>query len=145
MRVLVQRVSSARVEVDEKAGGQSERGLLLLLGIHRDDKPDQVDWLANKVMGLRCFTDEAGKMNLSTSDVEGNLLVVSQFTLYALCQNGRRPDFGPTAGPEIAEPLYERFVDQLRLQFPQVQTGIFGAKMAVHLINDGPVTFLIER
>ncbi len=145
MRVLVQRVSSARVEVDQKIVGEIDNGLLLFLGIHRNDTPEQADWLANKVIGLRCFTDEGGKMNLSTGDVSGNLLVVSQFTLYASCQNGRRPDFGATATPELAKPLYERFVDQLRTDFPNVQTGLFQAKMDVHLVNNGPVTFLIER
>lgn len=145
MRILIQRVSSARVEVDQKIVGEIDSGLLLFLGIHRDDTPEQADWLANKVIGLRCFTDEGGKMNLSTSDVGGNLLVVSQFTLYASCQNGRRPDFGATASPELAKPLYDRFVEQLRTPFSRVQMGVFGAKMDVHLVNDGPVTFLIEK
>lgn len=145
MRLLIQRVKGAQVTVENRVVGAIGVGLLLFLGIHRNDTPEMTSWLVNKLVSLRCFADAAGKMNLSLKEVEGEALVVSQFTLYGNCLNGRRPDFIDSMPPEAAEPLYQKFVEELRQQIQRVQTGQFGAYMQVSLINDGPVTFLIER
>ena len=144
MRAVVQRVTRAKVTVGGEVTGEVARGWLVLLGVAPADTPKQVDWLADKVANLRAFEDAAGKMNLSVQDVGGEVLVVSQFTLYGDCLKGRRPGFGGAAQPAVAEPLYEAFVAALRLLGVPVATGRFGADMQVELLNDGPVTFVID-
>ena len=146
MRVVLQRVSRAEVRVGgEKIGGIG-RGILVLVGFEDDDAPERVDWMAEKVAGLRIFSDEEGKMNRSIEDVGGGVLVVSQFTLYGDVRKGRRPSFAHAARPEIAKPLYEGFVCALkRTTGAVVETGDFGAEMEVDSVNDGPVTLVIER
>ena len=144
MRAVVQRVTSARVVIGDEVAGAIDRGLLVLLGVAPDDKPAQAQWLADKVVGLRIFNDAAGKMNLSVTDVGGAVLVVSQFTLYGDAQKGRRPSFIAAAPPEIAVPLYEAFVDAVRAQGVPTAAGRFGAMMQVELINDGPVTLILD-
>jgi len=145
MRVLLQRVSRAEVRIAGAERGQIGRGFLLLVGFTAADTPDAVEWMADKVTGLRLFADAEGKMNLGLEDVGGALLVVSQFTLYGDARKGRRPSFIDAARPEIAIPLYERFIELLRARGIQVETGEFGAMMDVELVNDGPVTLWIER
>jgi len=145
MRVLLQRVSRAEVRIAGAVRGQIGRGFLLLVGFTAADTPDAVEWMADKVTGLRLFADAEGKMNLGLEDVGGALLVVSQFTLYGDARKGRRPSFIDAARPEIAIPLYERFIELLRARGSQVETGEFGAMMDVELVNDGPVTLWIER
>ncbi len=145
MRVLLQRVSSAMVRVEGRVTGRIDRGLLLLVGFTHDDEGEQLTWMADKVTGLRVFGDAAGKMNLAMADVSGALLVVSQFTLYGDASQGRRPSFVTAARPEIAQPLYVRFVELLRERGARVETGEFGAMMDVELVNDGPVTLWLER
>jgi len=145
MRVVLQRVSRARVTVAGRATGEIGRGLLLLVGFREGDGDAEVEWMAEKVAGLRVFADEEGKMNLSVEEAGGALLVVSQFTLYGDARRGRRPSFVGAAAPEVAEPLYERFVRSLRERDLQVRTGEFGAMMEVELVNDGPVTLILER
>ncbi|MBX2819565.1 MAG: D-tyrosyl-tRNA(Tyr) deacylase [Rhodothermaceae bacterium] len=146
MIALVQRVKQAHVDVDGNTVGQIEKGLLILLGIHQEDTPVELKWVAKKVANLRIFPDDEGKMNRSLIDVDGEALVVSQFTLYGNTQKGNRPSFIASAPPTIAEPLYERFVDELSQWVNKpVGTGVFGAMMDVHLINDGPVTLIVER
>lgn len=144
MRLLIQRVQEARVLIQKQLYSEIGSGLLVLLGIHKEDDASQIKWLINKLVHLRIFGDKEGKMNLSVKDIGGQILVVSQFTLYGNCLNGRRPDFIHAAPPSIALPLYQQFIDQLSQEVPQVQTGVFGAEMQIALINDGPVTFLIE-
>jgi D-tyrosyl-tRNA(Tyr) deacylase len=145
MRVLIQRVSEASVISDGILTGSIKQGLLVLIGIEQsDDKPD-ADWLAKKISALRIFSDNDGKMNLSVSDVGGQVLVVSQFTLHASYEKGNRPSFIKAARPEQAIPLYEYFKSQLRaLLNSEVPSGVFGADMKVHLINDGPVTIWMD-
>jgi D-tyrosyl-tRNA(Tyr) deacylase len=146
VRVVLQRVTSARVTVEGRVVGEVGRGHLLLVGFRRADGDAQIDWMADKVLGLRVFPDAEGKMNLGLEDVAGDLLVVSQFTLYGDARKGRRPSFVDAAPPEIAVPLYERFVQVLRERASgRVETGAFGAAMSVELVNDGPVTILLER
>ena len=145
MRVLLQRVSRAEVRVDGKVIGGVQRGFCLLVGFTHEDGAEQVDWMAEKVIGLRLFGDEEGKMNLSLEDVAGELLVVSQFTLYGDARKGRRPSFIDAARPEAAEGLYEMFIERLRARGMRVETGEFGAMMEVDLVNDGPVTLWLER
>ncbi len=145
MIIVAQRVSSAEVKIDGKPVGTIGRGLLLLVGVHIDDTPEKADFLAAKCADLRIFPDESGKMNLSLKDINGEALVVSQFTLLGDCSKGRRPSFINAAGPEKGNSLYEYFVQQLRQQIRIVQTGIFGADMKVQLINDGPVTLILEK
>lgn len=146
MRIVVQRVKNAKVTVDGSVTGQITRGLLLLVGIHADDTPEQMQWLCDKVLKLRIFEDEEGKMNRSVSDVGGGLLVVSQFTLYGNVQKGTRPSFIEAARPEKAEPLYNAMTEYFRSHSDlKVQEGIFGAEMDVELINDGPVTIILEK
>ncbi len=144
MRLLMQRVSSARVDVDGKTVGQIGKGILAFLGIHKADEMQKTEWLAQKLVNLRIFSDEQGKMNLSLLDIQGEVLIVSQFTLYGQCAQGRRPDFFEAAHPDVAIKLYERFIADVKSLGPKVETGIFGALMQVHLVNDGPVTFLLE-
>lgn len=144
MKIVIQRVAQAHVEVEGKTVGSIQAGALVLFGSGKEDKPEQVAWLANKLIHLRMFSDANDKMNLSLLDQKGEILIVSQFTLYADCSEGRRPSFTNAAPPEIARTLYESFVAEVRKSGLVVHTGIFGAKMSVHLINDGPVTFLIS-
>jgi len=145
MRVLLQRVSRAEVRVGGRVTGAIGRGFLLLVGLTHADTEAQLAWMADKVTGLRLFGDADGKMNLGLEDVGGALLVVSQFTLYGDAQKGRRPSFIDAARPELAVPLYERFVAMLRERGARVETGEFGAMMDVELVNDGPVTLWLER
>jgi D-aminoacyl-tRNA deacylase len=145
MRVVLQRVSSAAVRVGERVTGRIERGFLLLVGFTHDDEEAALAWMADKVVGLRLFADAEDKMNLALGDVGGGLLVVSQFTLYGDAVKGRRPSFIDAARPETAIPLYERFVELLRERVARVETGEFGAMMDVELVNDGPVTLVLER
>lgn len=145
MRLLLQRVSRAEVRIDGRVAGRVEQGFCLLVGFTHGDGEEQVEWMAEKVIGLRLFGDEEGKMNLSLEDVGGALLVVSQFTLYGDARKGRRPSFIDAARPEEAEGLYEMFVERLRARGVKVETGEFGAMMEVDLVNDGPVTLWLER
>ena len=145
MRLLLQRVSRAEVRVGERVTGHIERGYLLLVGFTHEDKEEQLVWMAEKVIGLRLFADAEDKMNLSLADVGGALLVVSQFTLYGDAAKGRRPSFIGAARPEVAIPLYERFLTLLRDRGVPVESGEFGAMMDVELVNDGPVTLWLER
>jgi D-aminoacyl-tRNA deacylase len=145
MRIVLQRVSRAQVIVDTKVVGHIDRGLLLLLGVHQSDTPECADFLAAKCAELRIFPDADGKMNLSARDLNAAALVVSQFTLYGDCQKGRRPNFMDAAPPAKATELYEYFVKVLRTHLPKVETGQFGAMMQVELVNDGPVTLILER
>ena len=144
MRVVLQRVSRAEVRVGDRITGRIGRGFLLLVGFTHADTEPAVVWMADKVVGLRLFSDAEDKMNLALADVGGGLLVVSQFTLYGDAVKGRRPSFIDAARPETAIPLYERFVALLRERAPRVETGEFGAMMDVELVNDGPVTLLLE-
>ncbi|MBA4072241.1 MAG: D-tyrosyl-tRNA(Tyr) deacylase [Gemmatimonas sp.] len=145
MRVLLQRVSRAEVRVGDRVTGAIGRGFVLLVGFTHTDTEAAVAWMADKVSGLRLFTDAEGKMNLGLDDVGGAVLVVSQFTLYGDASKGRRPSFVDAARPELAIPLYERFVTLLRERGLRVETGEFGAMMDVELVNDGPVTLSLER
>lgn len=145
MRALLQRVSSASVSVNGRIIGQIERGLVILLGVTHGDSVVEADWLANKIAGLRLFEDDAGKMNLGLADVNGSVLVVSQFTLYGDARKGKRPSFTAAARPEQAEPLVDYFCDQLRQAGLIVATGQFGAMMQVAIHNDGPVTLMLEK
>jgi D-tyrosyl-tRNA(Tyr) deacylase len=145
MRVVLQRVSKASVTIDNRVAGAIGRGFCLLVGFTHTDAGEQVDWMAEKVAGLRLFSDAAGKMNLGLADVGGAVLVVSQFTLYGDAGKGRRPSFIDAARPEIAVPLYERFIAALRAGGLEVATGEFGADMQVEIHNDGPVTLILDR
>jgi len=145
MRVLIQRVSKASVKVDEQTISNIGKGLLILLGVGHGDGDEQVNFLAEKVANLRIFEDEQGKTNLSILDVKGEAIVVSQFTLYANTQKGRRPSFIEAALPDVAEPLVNRFVELLRGHGVSTQTGKFGAHMEVEIHNDGPVTIWLEK
>lgn len=145
MRILVQRVAWARVEVEGEIIGQIGRGLLLLVGIGRGDGPEQLRWLANKVLNLRIFEDEEGQMNRSLLELGGAVLAVPQFTLYGDARKGRRPSFEGAAPPEEAEPLFRLFIAELKRSGLTVAQGVFGAHMLVQLANDGPVTLLLER
>lgn len=145
MRAVVQRVSRGQVSVDNKVVASIHRGLVVLLGVSPTDTSQDAQALAEKVVNLRIFEDDAGKMNLSCLDVNGEILAVSQFTLYADTRRGRRPSFTGAAKPDLAEPLCERFVESLRAMGVSAQTGIFGAHMLVDLVNDGPVTILLEQ
>ena len=144
MRAVVQRVSSSNVTVDGDVIGNINKGLLVLLGVTHEDTSKDVDYIIDKVLNLRIFEDENEKMNLSLKDVEGELLVVSQFTLYGDCRKGRRPSFSSAARPEVATKLYEEFIEKARKEGIVTQTGQFGAHMMVDLTNDGPVTILLE-
>ena len=144
MRAVVQRVQSARVLVDGEVVGAITQGLLVLLGVAPTDTPAQVQWLADKIVGLRIFADADGKMNRGVSEIGAGVLVVSQFTLYGDCRKGRRPSFIGAAPPEIAGPLYEAFLNGVRALGVPVAAGRFGAMMQVELVNDGPVTLIID-
>jgi D-aminoacyl-tRNA deacylase len=145
MRVLVQRVSRAEVRVGERVAGRIGRGMLLFVGFTHADGDAQLVWMADKVTGLRIFPDDEGKMNRSIGEANGELLVVSQFTLYGDANKGRRPSFIDAARPETAVPLYDHFLGMLRERGVSTESGEFGAMMDVELVNDGPVTLWIER
>jgi D-aminoacyl-tRNA deacylase len=145
MRVVLQRVTSASVSIDGRVAGAIGRGFCLLVGLTHGDTDGTVDWMAEKVAGLRLFPDADGKMNLGLDEVGGAVLVISQFTLYGDSAKGRRPSFIDAARPETAIPLYERFVGALRTRGLEVATGEFGADMQVEIHNDGPVTLILER
>lgn len=146
MRILLQRVSRASVTVDGRITGSIGRGLLLLVGIREGDTAEAAGWLAQKVAQLRVFPDTHGKMNLSVQDIDGGLLAVSQFTLFADTSRGNRPSYIEAARPEVAQPLFDQFCKLLSVAASRpVATGVFGAHMDVELVNDGPVTILLER
>ncbi|MFB3825310.1 MAG: D-aminoacyl-tRNA deacylase [Bryobacteraceae bacterium] len=144
MRAVIQRVTEARVEVNGQVTGSIGRGLVVLLAVFRDDSETEAAYLLDRILGLRIFSDEAGKMNRSLMETGGALLIVSQFTLCADCRKGRRPSFDAAAPPERALALYESFVERARLVGVRVATGVFQAHMMVHLVNDGPVTILLD-
>jgi len=144
MRAVVQRVATAKVEVDGRVVGEIAAGLMVLLGVAKGDSEAGAEFLAEKIVGLRIFSDEAGKMNLSLIDTGGALLAVSQFTLYGDCRKGRRPGFDAAAPAELARGLYEHFVAAVRAKGVRVETGVFQADMQVSLVNDGPVTLIVE-
>lgn len=145
MRAVIQRVSEASVTIDGERHAEIGRGFLVLLGVMAGDDRSQADFLARKLVGLRVFTDAKDKMNLSVTDVDGEILIISQFTLAADCAHGRRPSFTQAAKPQQAVPLYEYFVSQVaELTAKEVKTGVFGADMQVSLVNDGPVTILFD-
>lgn len=145
MRVLIQRVSKASISVEGRIVGSIGRGYVILVGVTHDDSTQNAVWLANKIIGLRLFEDDAGKMNLSLADVGGGVLLISQFTLYANARKGRRPSFTDAARPEQAEPLISQLSEQIRAAGVPVESGVFGALMSVEIHNDGPVTLMLER
>jgi len=145
MKLLIQRVSQAEVAVDKKLISQIGNGLVVLIGVADNDDESKIDWLVNKLINLRIFEDDKGKMNLSLIDKNYDILLISQFTLYANCDRGRRPDFISAAKPELAQDLYNKFSERLTQIFKAPQEGIFGADMKVTLTNDGPVTIMLER
>lgn len=145
MKILIQRVASASVEVEGKIVGSIGPGALVLIGVTHSDTQEQVKWLANKFINLRMFEDENGKVNKSILEHKGRALIVSQFTLYADCADGRRPSFTQAASPELARSLYENFIEEVRKGGVEAESGIFGAMMKVSLVNDGPITLMIEK
>jgi D-aminoacyl-tRNA deacylase len=145
MKIVLQRVKQCSVTVDGKETGGIGKGILILLGVDKNDTAAQADFLSEKCGNLRIFSDESGKMNLSAIDVRAEALVVSQFTLFGDCDKGRRPSFARAAGPDKGKELYDYFVQKLKTYIPKVETGIFGAMMDVELINDGPVTLILEK
>ena len=144
MRAVIQRVRRASVSVDGIIQGKINQGMLVLLGIRRGDTTTDLQWLAEKIANLRIFEDQQGKMNRSLADIDGEMLIISQFTLYGDCRKGRRPGFSSAAPPEIAEPLYLQFIKEVQNRQVRVATGIFQASMEVELVNDGPVTLLLD-
>ena len=144
MRAIIQRVKHASVTIDNKITGKINDGFLVLLGITSTDTDKEVQWLAKKIVDLRVFNDSDDKMNLGLKDINGELLIISQFTLYGNCIKGRRPSFTEAAKPEVANTLYENFIDACKKQEVHVETGIFGADMKVDLLTDGPVTLIID-
>ncbi len=145
MRVVLQRVTSASVIVEDKIVGEIQKGVVVLVGIENADSQEDIDWLVGKITQLRIFGDENGVMNLSVEEVNGDVLVVSQFTLHAATKKGNRPSYIKAARPEVAIPMYEKFVSSLETKLSKkVATGIFGADMKVALLNDGPVTIIID-
>lgn len=144
MRVVVQRVKYSSVSVDGEIVGKIDKGLMVLLGVTHTDGEKEVNWLVNKIKDLRIFEDSEGKMNLGLEDIKGELLVISQFTLYGNCIKGRRPGFTDAARPDLAKPLYEKFLEKCRSFGIKTEAGIFGADMKVELLNDGPVTLVID-
>ena len=145
MRLVVQRVKNAKVEVEEKTVGSINNGFLVLLGVTHTDTIKEADYLVKKLCNLRVFEDDNGKMNLGLKDIGGELLIVSQFTLYADCTQGNRPSFINAAKPDVANELYEYFCEKCMEQNIKVEKGIFGADMKVSLLNDGPVTIILEK
>ena len=144
MRAVVQRVSSSKVTVDGEVTGEINKGLLVLLGVTHEDTSKDVDYIIDKVLNLRIFEDENEKMNLSLKDVNGQLLVISQFTLYANCKKGNRPSFIDAGNPKMADELYEYIIEECKKQVPVVEKGVFGAEMKVSLENDGPFTIILD-
>lgn len=144
MKTVIQRVSEASVFIDNRVEGIIQHGFMILLGIETNDNKEDVEWLIKKIINLRIFNDPAGKMNLSIKDVNGSILVISQFTLLASTKKGNRPSFIHAARPEQAIPLYKSFTEELRKASIHVATGVFGADMKVALVNDGPVTILLD-
>lgn len=144
MKFVIQRVSRAKVDVDQKTVGSIEKGFLVLIGVGHGDTRNTADKLVKKMTGLRIFDDADGKTNLSLKDVDGSLLLISQFTLYADCKKGNRPSFTNAGKPDLAEELYEYIIAQCRAIIPRVETGIFGAEMEVSLTNDGPFTVILD-
>ena len=145
MRAVIQRVSEARVAIGGAIKGAIGRGLLVLLAVEEADTPEDIEWLSGKIVRLRIFDDEAGVMNLSVQETHGEILLVSQFTLFASTRKGNRPSYSRSARPELAIPLYEKFIQRLQQDFGKpIQTGEFGAEMDVTLTNDGPVTIIID-
>ena len=145
MKLVVQRVKNANVSIENNIVGKINQGFVVLLGVSNEDTKENADYLVKKLLNLRVFSDNDDKMNLSIKDIEGELLIVSQFTLYANCKKGNRPSFIEAAKPEHAKPLYEYFINECRKENLNVQTGDFGADMQIELINDGPVTILLEN
>lgn len=146
MRIILQRVKEAAVEIDNEIAGSINKGLLIYLGIEGNDQQEDIDWLLRKVLNLRIFSDENEKMNLNIKDVEGQILIVSQFTLYASTKKGNRPSFTNAADPDLARKLYEKFINSMEETYAlgNIQTGRFGANMQVNSINDGPLTFILD-
>jgi len=145
MRAVIQRVAKASVTIEGKINGQIETGLLVLIGIEDADNDEDIEWLSSKIVNLRIFNDENGVMNISVKDIAGNILLISQFTLHASTKKGNRPSYIKASKPEIAIPIYEKMIKQLSFDLDkEIQTGIFGADMKVELLNDGPVTILID-
>ena len=144
MRVVIQRVSEASVTIDSQVNAKIKEGLMILVGISSEDNQEDIDWLTQKIINLRVFNDENGKMNLSLLDVKGEVLIISQFTLFASTKKGNRPSFIQSAKPEIAVPLYEQLIESLKATGIEIKTGRFGADMKVSLTNDGPVTISID-
>ena len=144
MKAVIQRVNNASVAVNGKVCGSINKGILVLLGVSDDDTNDDIKWLADKIIGLRIFEDENEKMNFSVSDISGELLIVSQFTLFGNCKKGRRPDFTEAGKPDFANEMYIKFIDYCKTSGLKVESGIFGADMKVSLLNDGPVTLIID-
>ena len=145
MKVVIQRVSSSSVTIDAKIVAEIQKGLLVLVGIEDSDTPEDISWLTSKIVNLRIFGDENEVMNLSVKDIDGDIIVVSQFTLHALTKKGNRPSYIKASKPEIAVPMYEEFVAQMQKDLgKKVQTGVFGADMKVQLLNDGPVTIIMD-
>src|SRR5919108_2925842 len=144
MRAVIQRVTSARVIIDEKEYSRIGKGLLVLLGVEKEDTDEDAEMLARRIVELRIFEDDAGKMNRSIAETGGQILAVSQFTLLGDCRKGRRPSFDPAAPPDVARTLYERFVDQIKVLGIPVSTGVFQAMMDIELTNQGPVTFILD-
>ncbi len=144
MRAVIQRVKQASVDVDGIKTGIISTGIVTFLGIHRNDGAKEIGWMVEKIINLRIFPDPDGKMNISLADINAEMLIVSQFTLYGDCRKGRRPGYSEAAVPEIAEQIYNRFVDQVRKKGINAATGRFQAMMAVTLVNDGPVTLLLD-
>ena len=145
MKFVVQRVKNAKVEVENKVVGKIDNGFLVLIGITHTDTKEIADYLIKKLVNLRVFEDDNGKLNLSLNDIKGSLLLVSQFTLYADCSGGNRPSFTMAAKPDFAKELYEYIISECKKKIDKVETGIFGADMKVSLVNDGPVTIILEK
>ena len=145
MKTVIQRVSAAAVEINHKIIAEIQQGLLVLIGIEDADNQEDIDWLVSKIVNLRIFPDKNDVMNLSVKDIDGEIIVVSQFTLHASTKKGNRPSYIKASKPEIAIPIYKNFVQKLRFEFgKKIQTGVFGADMKVSLVNDGPVTIVID-
>lgn len=144
MRAVIQRVKHATVDVNGIRTGSISKGIVTFLGIHRHDGAKEIGWMAEKIINLRIFPDPDGKMNISLADINAEMLIVSQFTLYGDCRKGRRPGYSEAAPPEIAEPIYNRFIDEIRNKGIKAATGTFQAMMDVTLVNDGPVTLLLD-